>query len=274
MVNAIGEEVGNRMMKDPKSFQRFLQTASPGYRDAAKMAVASKDQEALNELLRTYLSQKTIFNYDRPSMSEFARSLGPMFGAFMRFPTEAIGDAVNTYARKDIGTGDKLAYFIGKYGAPLSLGALANSLLFGDFKGPGKKDDEKDTKGDVVGRAFLGQQGFIAPAFATSILNMLDEGYSPSPLMSVPASTVRAAIGASDLIMSDDDEVRERAQKRLGTATGDMLSTFGPGAGLLLLLNDTAKMQKALKEGELPEEGLGAQKSLPKQWASKLFLKD
>jgi hypothetical protein len=269
MVNSIGEEMAKSMIKSPDKYKFFLRTVTPGYRDAILAARSKNNESALSELLQTYLSTKTVFNYDRPSMSQFARDLGPMFGAFMRFPTETIGEILAIKARPDMAVRDKVLYSAQKLAAPVALGAIANSLLFGDPEGPGKKSEE-DTKKDVVGRALLGQQGFVGPAMATSFLNVLDEGYTPSPLLQTPIDLVKTTLAAKDL-MSDDDQKKENAKKKLSTATGNFLSTFGMGAGLLLLANDAMKIKEAVSKGELPEKGLGAQRALPKQAIDELF---
>jgi hypothetical protein len=268
MVNSMGDEMSKMMLKNPDRFKFFLKTMSPGYRDATKVALAAKDQKQVSDLLQTYLSTKTVFNYDRPSMSAFARDLGPMFGAFTRFPTEAIGDASYIASRKDLTGLEKARYVGNKYAGSLALGATANAILFKSLSGPGKASEEDTTK-DVKGRALLGQQGFLAPAFATSLLNVASEGYTPSPLLTVPYAIAKTPVAIGTLLMSDDDEEEQKAKKALAKVAGDALSTFGPGAGLTLLVNDSFKIQEALRKGELPEEGLGASKSLIKQMVEK-----
>jgi hypothetical protein len=138
MVNSMGEEMSQMMLRRPERFQFFVKTMSPGYRDALSVALAAKDQKQVSELLQTYLSTKTVFNYDRPSMSAFARDLGPMFGAFMRFPTEAAGDVSYLLSRKDLTGLDKLRYGTGKYAGFLALGAIANSYYLSLCPGQGK----------------------------------------------------------------------------------------------------------------------------------------
>lgn len=186
----------------------------------------------------------------------------------MRFRTEAIGDASYILSRKDLTGGEKARYAGNKYAASLALGATANALLFKSLTGPGKASEE-DTKSDVRGRALLGQQGFLAPAFATSLLNIANEGYTPSPFLTVPYALAKTPVSMGTLLMSDDEDEQQKAKKALSKVAGDALSTFGPGAGLTLLVNDSYKIQEALRKGEIPEEGLGAQKSLIKQMVEK-----
>lgn len=64
-----------------------------------------KDQEGNARLLSEYLNDTTQFNYNRSSLFEFGRTLGPVLSTFSKWPTAILGEAAYTYRSHGLGRG-------------------------------------------------------------------------------------------------------------------------------------------------------------------------
>ena len=242
--NAMGENAAEMYSRNPKAYQlkNFLTNMSPGYKQELAKLGPKPDQTKVSELFRNYLSDKTLFQYDRINMSEFSKDMGGILGAFTRFPTEAIGDLRYTYRRGDLTPGQKINYTATKFGGPVALALLANGIVFGnmaekDFmegvKGPGKPTDD-DAQATNVGRYLLRRQGFLASPHLTSLLNIIDEGYQPPPGISLAKGFLGSIVDMGKVAMAGDDadEKMQKAKRNLVDNVADISATFLPGANL------------------------------------------
>lgn len=66
-------------------------------------AVASAGSEAeISKILADHLVASTNYHYNRLSMSEYGRTMGPLFSTFSKWPTATAGDLIATYRQKGI----------------------------------------------------------------------------------------------------------------------------------------------------------------------------
>lgn len=56
--------------------------------------MGAKNQEQVTGILSDYLNSVTAFNYNKSSMFELGRDLGPLFSTFAKWPTEVMGEAL------------------------------------------------------------------------------------------------------------------------------------------------------------------------------------
>lgn len=242
--NAMGENAAEMYARNPKAYQlrHFLTNMSPGYKQELAKLGPKPDQTKVSELFRNYLSDKTLFQYDRLNMSEFSKDMGGILGAFTRFPTEAIGDLRYTYRRGDLTKGQKINYAATKFGGPVALAMLANGIVFGNMadksfmegvKGPGKPGED-DSYTTNMGRFLLRRQGFLASPHLTSLTNLMDEGYQPPPGISLAKGLFGSIVDMGKVAMAGDDadEKMQQAKKNIIDNVADISSTFVPGANI------------------------------------------
>jgi hypothetical protein len=86
--------LGHTTPKDAEAAQVFVRNMGPAYRAEVGKALMNKDAGKVTELLSNYLIGKTMFDYNRLTMSEYGRFMGPMFSVFTKWPTAVAGDIV------------------------------------------------------------------------------------------------------------------------------------------------------------------------------------
>lgn len=104
-----------------------LSNVSPGYLTAIRRAFGARDEAEVTRLYSNYLNGATQFNYNRVSMSEFGRAMGPMLSMFSKWPTAVFGELAGYADARTIGkpiAGDT-GRVLWKYVAPLFLAGWA-----------------------------------------------------------------------------------------------------------------------------------------------------
>lgn len=86
------------------------------------------NEEAMARILADHLNASTQYNYNRPSMSEWGRTMGPFFSTFSKWPTATAGEIVQEFRNRGI-TGGSLRN-AEKYIAPFALFQLIDYALF------------------------------------------------------------------------------------------------------------------------------------------------
>lgn len=194
-----------------------------------QVAAAGNNTKAISDILARHLNDKTAYNYNRLSMSEFGRWVGPFFSIFTKWPTATAGDIMYTLQR---GNGLKDAARVGeKYIAPLILLQLADVLLSGeglDFS----TDETSDRSRRLLGRYGLSQSAPIGSLAAIGS----GEIFSP-PI----ADIVTQGIVAPIVEGSDDKALR---------AFSNAIGQFVPGMGLVRGITDDLV---TIVTGERPE---------------------
>lgn len=215
----MGKELAKDILAKDKAALQYLNKINVGARREIQDAIAKGDTAAAERLLINNLLDKTAFQYNKLSMSEFGRAMGPVMSTFSKWPTVLAGDIIETYERQGLGKGSM--DLSRKYLGPLMVLAAGNAALTGG---------QPFTQEDVQTAALIGgKQGLT----------------SLSPLMSL-----KQGIGLPPVVQSGL-KVTE------GALSGDMnkvvngLSSVGDAympviPSILRTINDVSK----LTEGE------------------------
>lgn len=91
------------------------------------VASAGKDENLITQIIATHLNGSTAFNYNRPSLYEFGRTMGPMFATFAKWPTSIAGEMMSDIRVKGIPAG--LGRMAERYALPLIGLSLADYML-------------------------------------------------------------------------------------------------------------------------------------------------
>lgn len=215
VVVQMGKLLAQDIMKGDPAARKYLSKLNVGMRNEIKDALKANNAEAVEKLLINNLLDKTIFQYNRLSMSNFGRVMGPVLSVFSKWPTAIAGDMLDAYARQGIAKGSK--DLAGRYLAPFALLAVANTAI--SDAGAFKQDDPQIQA--LVG----GQKGLTG----LSPLQSLTQGIGIPP----------AAVSAKDFmmgLMSGDMNKASSAIAKLGDAYIPMIPS------LLRTMNDVSKL--------------------------------
>lgn len=152
---ATADVMANDIMRGSKLATNALDEFPKAIRNAAKRA---KSKEELSDILGTHLNARTQYNYNRLSLSEFGRTMGPYFSVFSKWPTATAGDIINDARNK--GALKAGTETMTKYIAPLMLLQSADILMFGydpDKPWQENEDNKSDIAKKLFGRAGLSQ---------------------------------------------------------------------------------------------------------------------
>jgi putative chitinase len=201
----MAKQVNKAIAKGDAEAGKFLDSLPRSYR---KLVDGAKDEAAREKVLTDYIISKTIYNYNQSSASEIGRSLGPILSSFTKWPTEQLGDAVNTFAKNGVTAG--AADFLYRRMAPLA------GLIMLDQMTGWREDPEM---------SFLvaGTKGMQQWAPVNSLASIFAGDVAP-PIVSVPAAAAKAAVTADP----------EAAAK----ATIDAARLFIPGAKVYNVITD------------------------------------
>jgi hypothetical protein len=101
------------LKKFPSSVQRAVSRAG--------------SQEEIENILMTHLNSTIAFNYNRPALYEYGRTLGPMFSTFAKWPTAIAGEIITEYRTKPMGAATKRV--AERYAAPLMAFAAVDYMM-------------------------------------------------------------------------------------------------------------------------------------------------
>ena len=184
---------------------KFADTLPRSYRQLLDKA---KDTASREKLLTDYIIGKTVYNYNQASASEIGRSLGPILSSFTKWPTEQLGDAVNTFAKNGVTAGT--ADFLYRRMVPLATLIMLDNVT-------GWREDPET--------AFLitGKRGMQNWAPVNSLKSIFEGDVAP-PIVSIPAGVAAATLKA-------DPEA-------LAKATTDAAKLFIPGSKVVNIVTD------------------------------------
>jgi hypothetical protein len=169
--------MGKGTARAQKLANEFLANAGSAFRREVGDALKAGDREAVEKLTRQYLTSKTIFNYNRVTMSEYGRFVGPMFSVFTKWPTSIAGDVLEQYRRKG---GLKGSAEIGrKYLAPLAAVAMIDRFVM-----PGEEESP-------MRRLLLGKGGLSAGAPIGTIMAMATGDIAQPPAVATATETIK-----------------------------------------------------------------------------------
>lgn len=205
------------MANDIVRGSRAAQAALQRFPRSIRLAVENspKDPQLISDILGKYLNDTTMFNYNRTSMFEYGRSLGPILSTFSKWPTAIAGEALYDVRSKGVLKG--VARGIERLVVPFTMLSAADYLLLN--KHPGESV-EGDVQKKLVGAK--GLSGF-AP------LGALHE-FTSGKVFTPPAVDIMFN-GIIKPILEKDDA-------KLSHGFDTMIRSYAPGAGLLRLITD------------------------------------
>lgn len=230
-------DIADDLIKGHPEALRVVKEMGSGYRRVIEDALRQKDAGAVKGLMVDYMLGKTVFNYDRISMSEFGRTMGPIFSVFTKWPTSIAGDVLHSYLRSDA-KGKATAKLLVKYLGPLVTLATLDSMLNGMVE---SSDQAKSTK-----EALLGKSGLSSAAPIGSLSALVKGDVLAPPGLQT----------ASDILLSVASADAEKAWK--GVNNG--IAAFVPGAGFFKFILDTLPIIGGAKE---PRGGTYLNRILP-----------
>lgn len=160
----LGKQVAKDVLDEAPSATRFLSSIPVGTRREILQARDSGDVKRLEQLVTGYILNRTMFNYNRITMSEFGRSMGPLFSTFTKWPASIAGDLYTTYLRK--GAKEGSLDITRRYLAPMMFAASISHWILGEKEeqSPQMRTAEKLLFGERSGM----QRGLAAAAPITS----------------------------------------------------------------------------------------------------------
>jgi len=78
----------------------LVRSLGAGYRNEVGAALRAGDGERAAKSLRAYLNGKTQFNYNRASLHEFGREMGPLLAMFSKWPTSVGADIAQLFVNR------------------------------------------------------------------------------------------------------------------------------------------------------------------------------
>ncbi len=91
------EMLANDLVRGSKLAESSLMRMPTSVRNAVQQARADGDVGEMVRVIATHVINSTQYQYNRASMSEYGRTMGPLFSAFSKWPTATLGQAVEAY---------------------------------------------------------------------------------------------------------------------------------------------------------------------------------
>lgn len=197
-----------------KALARFPRNIQVAVRDAGSEADRA-------DILGRYLNSVTQYNYDRMNMSEFGRTMGPLFSAFSTWPTNTLGDII--YEGRNRGFFGSIPRNLEKYVAPLGMLYAVDYAIRNSGGNRGEMSDRQKAVfggGGLTSMAPLGSLG----AFAKG------EAITPPVINAITESVIHPLLEAS--------KHPDRAQQTFMKGFSNSLNSFAPAAGLVHFVTD------------------------------------
>lgn len=177
-------------------------------------------------ILSKYLNDATMYNYNRVSMSEYGRTMGPLFSAFSKWPTATVGEIVNEIQSK--GTLKGMGRNWEKFVTPLLLLQLFDSLALNEENIATQvagidREGMSDVQKKLVGSYGLSQSAPIGAAGAI----LKGEIFTPPAIDAFLQTTITPILEGKDIGDIED---------KLGKGASSAIMNFTPGAGLFRFL--------------------------------------
>lgn len=163
---SVGETMASDLAHGVAGAQRSVSLFPRPIQRAIAMAPTAAEKA---DLITKHLNSTSVYNYSRASMSEFGRTMGPLFSTFSKWPLATAGDITSAIRTKGWARGT--AESIRKYGSVIGGLELAQYLLFG------APDDMSDRQKKIIGHS-----GLVAMAPGMSLMETFKrggEGFAP-----------------------------------------------------------------------------------------------
>lgn len=209
--------IGELMGRDiARGSNLALESLNKFPRNVRKEVLANRgNAEAMGEILAKYLNDVTQYNYNKVSMSEFGRTMGPLFSQFSKWPTATVGDIL--YEMRDKGLFKSMPRNMEKYIAPFLLLQSVDYILGERI---GDKESLTPTQKKLIGTFGLSQSAPIGAAGGI----LKGEIFTPPIVDAVVQSFLHPVIEGD----------AAKLEKGISSVAGN----FTPFAGLFRLITD------------------------------------
>jgi hypothetical protein len=205
-----------------------------------EVAGAGGDRAKISAILAGHLNASTQYNYNRASMSEFGRTMGPMFSIFSKWPTATVGEIVAEYRKRGVLGGS--ARNAEKFILPLLAFQAFDSAVTGEGFTPWNEDTDEKTD---VQKKLLGVGGLSQSAPIGALKGISEGDFFTPPALDVVLSVVRGmAAGDGSAVMRGVDNA---------------VNNFAPGSVWMRLITDDLV---TFLEGERPEGNTFTERSI------------
>jgi hypothetical protein len=126
----VADQMISDLMRNSKLAQAALTKFPTVIQSEIQKSLVAGNEQAAHRVLAEYLNAATQFNYNRASLSEFGRTMGPLFSTFTKWPSAIAGDIVQEYRDRGIMGGS--IRNAEKYIAPLLLLQVFDSAILGE----------------------------------------------------------------------------------------------------------------------------------------------
>lgn len=228
IATSTAEMMAHDLAKPGGLTKRLAQKGLSNFPDDVQRAVASaKSTQEVGSILATHLNAATQYNYNRMSMSEYGRIMGPFFSTFSKWPTATAGEIIDGYRKRGAFGGS--VEFAKKFFLPYAMFKMADYVLSGTTDAEERSDRYK---------RLVGSEGFAGTAPLKSPVGILTgEFFTPPAIDALMSSVVLPVFRQGKPI---DPLVG------LGNAVGQ----FTPGAAYVRFLTDDLV---TIVTGERPE---------------------
>lgn len=200
---------------------------------SVQRAVArAKSQGEVEDILMQHMNSTIAFNYNRPSLYEFGRTLGPMFATFAKWPTAIAGEIISEYRTKSMSAATRRV--AERYTAPLLAFAAIDYMLADRLE-----EDERLQK-------IVGKSGITKAAPITSVAAFTrGDIFTPPAIDTIVKDIITPVTKAEGLALA----------KGLDRAT----FVYAPGAGFVKFITEDLP---TIITGERPEGSTQTERSL------------
>lgn len=210
---------------------KFVEGMPGSYGRAIVKEASRGNVEGVQTLMENFMTARTALDYSTASKSEFARSLGPIFGAFTRWPSEALGTANQALRGREYGTNPIKHAWQSPAGGHAKL--LAAMLLSEkSFEVSQGYDDAR--KENEMYSYITGGKGTSAFSPATMLGQAFSEaGRYKSPVLETALTLGQGVAGKLGEELNDEDTAE--ANLKLQRALDSTLGMVAPGMWLFKL---------------------------------------
>ncbi len=203
VARTMADDVTHKLLNG--QMQQFFNELSPSYKRAILRA---QSETEVRDLMRQYLIGKTVFDYNRISMAEYGRTMGPLFSMFTKWPTEIVGDVINLTSNK------QYAKLASKYLGPFAVLSTLD-LVTQEY------EDKPELEKMIVGRS-----GYSNMAPLMSVKNVAEGQVFEQPALTAIADPIVAILNIGN------------EPEKFGKMINNLFMTFGHGAGLIRAIEE------------------------------------
>jgi len=225
-----GRMMASDLMKGSKLAMGSLNRFPESVRFAARDLITAGNQDGLGKLLSEHLVNSTQYQYNRASMSDYGRTMGPLFSTFSKWPTATVGQIIEGYRTKGAIRGS--TQLTEQLVAPFLLLEAADWAM-------GQANAWDDAEGTDVQKKLLSREGLSQGAPIGNIKGIITGDFFSPPIIDTAMKVIQA-LGTEDRAMA------------LEKAASNGLYMFAPGGigGWIRFVTDDVA---TLATGQRPE---------------------